>query len=92
MTTSAALAPRPGPKRTALRDQRFEGSRDAHGSLTATARARPSVFVGSSGEGLPIAQAVQVLLDRACEVEVLSQGVFGLTQGTLKSLVLARLA
>jgi hypothetical protein len=54
-----------------------------------SARVRPSVFVGSSSEGLPIAQAVQVLLDRVCEVEVWSQGVFGLTQGTLESLVLA---
>jgi len=54
-----------------------------------SARVRPSVFVGSSSEGLPTAQAVQVLLDGVCEVEVWSQGVFGLTQGTLESLVLA---
>jgi hypothetical protein len=53
------------------------------------ARARPSVFVGSSSEGLRIAQTVQVLLDQVCEVETWSQGVFGLTQGTLESLVLA---
>lgn len=53
------------------------------------ARVRPSVFVGSSGEGLRIAQAIQVLLDRDCEVEIWSQGVFGLTHGTLESLVLA---
>lgn len=53
------------------------------------ARVRPSVFIGSSGEGHRIAQAVQVLLDRACEVEIWSQGAFGLTQGTLESLVLA---
>jgi hypothetical protein len=55
----------------------------------ADARVRPSVFVGSSSEGLRIAQAVQVLLDQVCEVEIWSQGVFGLTQGTLESLVLA---
>ena len=53
------------------------------------ARVRPSVFIGSSSEGLRIAQAVQVLLDQVCEVEIWSQGVFGLTQGTLESLVLA---
>jgi hypothetical protein len=53
------------------------------------ARVRPSVFVGSSSEGLRIAQAIQVLLDQVCEVEIWSQGVFGLTQGTLESLVLA---
>ena len=60
-----------------------------HGSSTDVARIRPSVFVGSSSEGLPIAKYVQVLLDRECEVEIWSQGVFGLTQGTLESLVLA---
>src|SRR4051794_13780436 len=51
--------------------------------------ARPSMFVGSSSEGYPITQAVQVLLDRVCEVETWSQGVFGLSHGTLESLVLA---
>jgi hypothetical protein len=47
------------------------------------------MFIGSSSEGLGIAKAVQVLLDHACEVELWSQGTFGLTQGTLESLVLA---
>ncbi len=51
------------------------------------ARARPSLFVGSSTEGLKIAKALQVLLDHACEVTIWSQGVFGLSQGTLESLV-----
>lgn len=36
-----------------------------------------------------MADAIQVLLDETCEVEVWSQGVFGLTRGTLESLVLA---
>lgn len=53
------------------------------------ARIRPSVFVGSSSEGLKIAQSVQVLLDPHAEVELWTQGVFGLSQGTLESLVLA---
>jgi hypothetical protein len=52
-------------------------------------RTRPAVFVGSSTEGSAIAEALQVLLDRDCEVELWSQGVFGLSQGTLESLVLA---
>lgn len=52
-------------------------------------KVRPTVFVGSSTEGLPIAQALQVLLDHQCEVEIWSQGVFGLSQGGLESLVLA---
>ncbi|MBI4516559.1 MAG: nucleotide-binding protein [Deltaproteobacteria bacterium] len=59
------------------------------GDHTATAPLRPAVFVGSSSEGLKVAHAVQVALDRSCEVEVWSQGVFGLSHGTLESLVLA---
>jgi hypothetical protein len=47
------------------------------------------MFVGSSAEGHRIAQSVQILLDRVCEVEIWSQGAFGLTHGTLESLVLA---
>lgn len=50
---------------------------------------RPALFVGSSSEGLGIAQAVQVLLDSVCEVKLWTQGVFGLMQGTLESLVMA---
>jgi predicted nucleotide-binding protein len=48
---------------------------------------RPSVFIGSSSEGLPIAKAIQVNLDHACEVVLWSQGVFGLGGGTLETLV-----
>jgi predicted nucleotide-binding protein with TIR-like domain len=50
---------------------------------------RPALFVGSSSEGLRIAEAVQVNLDEVCEVELWTQGIFGLSQGTLESLVLA---
>jgi hypothetical protein len=50
---------------------------------------RPALFVGSSSEGLRIAEAVQVVLDPVCEVELWTQGTFGLTQGTLESLVMA---
>ncbi|MER2512756.1 MAG: TIR domain-containing protein [Nitrosomonas ureae] len=52
-------------------------------------RVRPSLFVGSSTEGLPIARALQVLLDHTCEVTIWSQGVFGLGQNSLESLVYA---
>jgi len=50
---------------------------------------KPAVFIGSSREGHRIGQEIQVLLDSFCEAEIWSQGVFGLTQGTLESLVLA---
>ncbi|MFD8726158.1 TIR domain-containing protein [Streptomyces sp. NPDC059629] len=50
---------------------------------------RPALFVGSSSEGLRIAEAAQVVLDEVCEVELWTQGIFGLTQGTLESLVTA---
>lgn len=50
-------------------------------------RKKPSVFVGSSAEGLDVAEAVQQLLDRECEVQVWTQGVFGVGQTTLQSLV-----
>ncbi len=52
-------------------------------------RKRPSVFIGSSSEGLKIARNLQLLLDHSCEVTIWSQGIFGLSQGTLESLVLA---
>lgn len=50
---------------------------------------RPSVFVGSSVEGLKIARTIQIILDYSCEVTIWSQGVSGLGSGTLESLVCA---
>ncbi len=48
---------------------------------------RPSVFIGSSSEGHAVAEAIQLNLDRACEVVIWSQGIFGLSGGTLETLV-----
>lgn len=48
---------------------------------------RPTVFVGSSSEGLEIARAVQFQLRDDALVTVWSDGVFGLSQGTLEALV-----
>jgi hypothetical protein len=48
---------------------------------------RPSLFIGSSSEGLAVAEAMQQNLDRVCEPVIWSQGVFGLGDGTLETLV-----
>ena len=47
---------------------------------------RPSIFIGSSAEGLAVAEAVQLNLDRDCQVTIWHQGVFGLSLGPLESL------
>ena len=50
---------------------------------------KPTVFVGSSGEGLEIARGVQSLLEDVALVSPWNKGVFGLTEGTLEGLVQA---
>jgi hypothetical protein len=50
---------------------------------------KPRLFIGSSSEGLPVAKALQVGLDHSAEVTIWSQGVFGLSHGTLEDLVRA---
>ncbi len=47
------------------------------------------VFIGSSSEGRKIAEAIQVNLEYAVESTIWHQGVFGLSTGTLESLVTA---
>jgi len=53
---------------------------------------RPALFVGSSSEGQRIAAEVQVLLDPVCEVELWTQGMFGLTQGGLSETLQLKLS
>lgn len=48
---------------------------------------KPSVFIGSSSEGLSIARAVQVSLSQECDVTLWNQGFFGPGEGTLEVLV-----
>lgn len=55
--------------------------------MTSPTSLRPVVFIGSSAEGLDIARALQVNLDFDAEVIVWSQGLFGLSEGGLASLV-----
>src|SRR5262249_22204949 len=47
----------------------------------------PSLFIGSSSEGLPAAHALQAELEQVCEPRVWSQGVFGPTGTTIGSLL-----
>jgi len=51
------------------------------------AHGKPSLFVGSSTEGLRIARAAEVHLRAAAEVTLWSAGFFPLMQGTLEALV-----
>lgn len=48
---------------------------------------KPSLFVGSSTEGLEIAYAIQANLEHVAEPTVWDQGVFGLTKSTLATLI-----
>ncbi|HEX8831671.1 MAG TPA: nucleotide-binding protein [Longimicrobium sp.] len=48
---------------------------------------KPSLFIGSSREGLSVAQALQTALQDVAEVTIWNQGFFGLTHGTLETLV-----
>lgn len=48
---------------------------------------RPVVFIGSSSEGLQIARHLQMCLSHVAACKLWTQDVFGLTQGTLESLI-----
>src|ERR1051325_8242527 len=50
---------------------------------------KPSMFIGSSSEGKRIAETIQLVLDEEIDCTVWNQGVFGLSSGTLESLVAA---
>lgn len=48
---------------------------------------KPRVFIGSSSEGLKIAEYIQLGLEQYVESTLWSQGVFGLSKGNLENLV-----
>lgn len=50
---------------------------------------KPKVFIGSSSEGLRIAEHIQLGLEHNVEATIWSQGVFGLSKGNLENLVAA---
>jgi predicted nucleotide-binding protein len=50
-------------------------------------RDRAKAFIGSSSEGLRIAEHLQAGLERVVECTIWSQGVFGLSRGNLENLV-----
>ena len=50
---------------------------------------KPSLFLGSSSEGLKVAEEIQAGLMHHVDCTIWSQGVFGLSSGTLESLVRA---
>lgn len=47
---------------------------------------KPTLFIGSSSEGRPVAEALQLLLNDDADVTVWNQGVFELSKGYLESL------
>jgi predicted nucleotide-binding protein len=53
----------------------------------AQADSPPRLFIGSSTEGLRVAEYLQLALEEHCEATIWNQGIFGLSQNTLASLV-----
>jgi hypothetical protein len=49
--------------------------------------AQPSIFIGSSSEGLEVARAIQYQLRKEARVTVWNEGVFDLSQNYLQSLI-----
>src|SRR5689334_5772771 len=48
---------------------------------------KPKVFIGSSSEGLLVAETVQAELERICDSVVWTQDVFAINKGALESLL-----
>ena len=50
-------------------------------------RQNPRLFIGSSTEGLPVAEAIQLGLEQVAECTVWNQGTFGLSSTVVESIV-----
>jgi len=48
---------------------------------------KPSLFIGSSTEGLEVARALRTQLNNDAEVTIWNEGIFQLTEGYLEALV-----
>lgn len=48
---------------------------------------KPKIFVGSSSDGLDVANAIQVHLSSKCDITIWTQGVFEIGGGTLDALI-----
>jgi predicted nucleotide-binding protein len=57
-----------------------------HNPFVASAQ-DPTLFIGSSAEGLAVAENLQVVLEEHCEASVWTQGSFGLSGTTIASLL-----
>jgi len=64
----------------------WSAAQDATPVATQAASARPRVFIASSVEGLPIANAIAEDLEYVAEVTIWDEGVFPLSGGTLAEL------
>lgn len=61
--------------------------KERHPSIHPKPRDRPRVFIGSSSEGLVVAETIQMGLEHYAECTIWNQSVFGLSSTTIESIV-----
>lgn len=57
------------------------------GILSVTSNNRPSIFIGSSSEGIETARAVKSNFDKEADVDIWDENLFGLNKSTLETLI-----
>jgi predicted nucleotide-binding protein len=72
---------------TIVHDNQKSTRQERHPSMHPDPRDRPRVFIGSSSEGLAVAETIQLGLDRYAECTIWNQSVFGLSSTTFESIV-----